>query len=144
MRTAWIVTVFAACGGPASTPAPEVPPADLTPAEDVATDELLEDVRYLLREAVRDHEAGLTLDAERRWDAAWTTWSTRLEPGVRARDRRLALAVDHAIGRLGDVLRSGSGRASPAWTRLDEVLTEVAPLVEPPPPAPTNPPAPAP
>lgn len=132
-----IVLAFAACGAPPAAVEPPVTEEVAPLPEGGAPDALVEDMRYLLREAVRDHEAGLALDAQRRWSAATEAWTRSLAEPVGARDRRLALQVEHALGRLGDVLRSGSGRAGPAWERLDgalgEVLTVLAAPTEPPP-----------
>lgn len=117
--------------------APEVEPASEDPAE------LLEDVRYLLREAVRDHEAGYALEAEQRWGAAVDLWQQHLSARAAGVDRLRALELEYALGRLGDVLKSGKGRAAPAWKRLDDLLLAAESLVvipepEPAPGAPTE------
>lgn len=124
----WLGLVLLGCGA-GEVEAEVVPalPAALhgqaeAPAGDVETE--LEDVRYLLREAVRDHEAGVALDAEQRWRAAMGLWQTRLAAVALRRDRRRAVELEHAFGRLGDVLASGRGRATAAWARVDQLLGE--------------------
>ncbi len=130
MLTTALVLLLAACSGSGPAPATEPAPADLAATHGEATDELVADMRHLLSEAVEDHQSQLTFDAERRWHAAWTLWSTRLEPQVRDRDRVLAVRTEHAMGRLLDVFAAGRGRVGPAWTQMDAVLAEVANRLE--------------